>query len=140
MRWHVALSAVAWAAGGHDVARRVRSAARQRQNMVQRGRLEIEGGSAVDTPAAAITERRAFEGALVRGASAGSGVPRANCEEPRERDAMKVPLDEAMMRHLCSGIGNRESGIWTDRRDSIFGIADSDVVRRGRSDLGGGGS
>jgi hypothetical protein len=136
LRWHVTLSAVARAAGGHDVPRRMCPAARQRLHVVQGGRLEIERGSTVDTPAAAITERRALEGALVRGAGARCGLPRADCEGPRQSDAMKVPLDEAMVRHLCSGIGNRESGIGTDRRDSIFGIADSGAVRRRRSDWG----
>ena len=104
LRWHVTLSTVARAAGGHDVPRRMCPTARQRLHMVQGGRLEIERGSTVDAPAAAVTERRALEGALVRRAGAGCGLPRADCEEPRQSDAMKVPLDEAMVRHLSDAV------------------------------------
>ena len=64
VRQHVSLHAVTRAAGDDKVARRVRTAARYRIDVVERRFKRVEVMRAVDATPAAVTHRRALEGAL----------------------------------------------------------------------------
>ena len=64
VRQHVALHAVAGGAGGNEVPRRMRATARYRVDVVERRFKRVEVMAAVDTPAAAVAHRGAFERAL----------------------------------------------------------------------------
>lgn len=100
VRWKVAFPSIARPARGHDVARRVRAATRERLHVIQRSRFQVERHSAVHAAPAAVAQRRTLERPLVRGVSAGISAAGTDGKEPRQSDAVNAPDDEAMMRHL----------------------------------------
>src|SRR5690348_17327590 len=64
-RQHVSLQPVAARAGENDVARHVRAAVRERVNVVERGKVEVERRRAIDTAASTIAHRRALDRSLL---------------------------------------------------------------------------
>ena len=71
-REQVPLERVTSPAGGHQVARHVGAAMRERVDVVQRGGLQLQGLRAVDAAAAAVAHGGALDGALL---AAGQLVP-----------------------------------------------------------------
>ena len=65
VRKEIALQPIAVRASQHHVARVMQAAVSQRIDVIECGRFEVEGRRAVDTAAAAIAHRCAFDGALV---------------------------------------------------------------------------
>ena len=101
LREQIAFASVAGTARGNEVAGRVSAASGQWLDVVQRRRLEIERRSAIDAPAAAVPQRRALEGTLVRRyVTRGARATGAKGEEPRQSDPMRAPDDMAKLRHL----------------------------------------
>src|SRR5947207_15143806 len=65
----VALQPVTAIAREDDIARMMGAAVRERIDMVERRRVEVEGGGAVDAAPAAVAQGRARDGALVTAAA-----------------------------------------------------------------------
>jgi hypothetical protein len=61
----IALEAITASAGGDEIAGRVNAALGERENVIDRGEVELERGGAIDTAPAAVTHHGVFDGALL---------------------------------------------------------------------------
>src|SRR5688572_26311246 len=124
VREKIAFQAVTPCARENDVAGVMGAAMRQRVHMVERCRLEIELGGAVDTAPAAVAHGSSFDGALVFGPAkvADARVARAAswAGEAGEHDAVVLSANG----HFTS----REKATPRDRRSSQRGASDHFVA------------
>ena len=115
----VTLQPVTAIAREDNVARMMRAAVRERIDMVERRRVEVEGGGAVNAAPAAVAHGRAFDGALVPGAAEliGAWPPGATWEVGKawKHDAVTLSTNG----HFTS----REKATPRDRRSSHRGAS-----------------